>query len=188
MNYKKLITDLPLRSRGCTEIIKIFTVTPVSFVSWWLKIFKRETLMNKPDHRTPGPGAGSRHPGPSGRQPLHQIRRHPGAPVGQGLRPLRPALQAGAGQLHRPAARRHDRRPGRRDRGLRPLQPGPGGRDHQHRGDEDQFPGCGQEGEVEAEAHIAKRGRTISLGEVVVRQGERLVAKAMCTYIHLAKK
>jgi acyl-coenzyme A thioesterase PaaI-like protein len=41
---------------------------------------------------------------------------------------------------------------------------------------------------VEAEAHIAKRGRTISLGEAVVRQGERLVAKAMCTYIHLAIK
>jgi acyl-CoA thioesterase len=50
------------------------------------------------------------------------------------------------------------------------------------------FLGAVQEGEVEAEAHIFKRGRTISLGEAVVRQGERLVAKAMCTYIHLAKK
>ncbi|MDD2900854.1 MAG: PaaI family thioesterase [Syntrophales bacterium] len=45
-----------------------------------------------------------------------------------------------------------------------------------------------KEGEVEAAARITKRGRTISLGEVEVRQGERLVAKAMCTYIHLAKK
>ena len=45
-----------------------------------------------------------------------------------------------------------------------------------------------KEGEVEAVARITKRGRTISLGEVEVRQGERLVAKAMCTYIHLAKK
>jgi len=42
-----------------------------------------------------------------------------------------------------------------------------------------------QTGEVEAQAHIVKRGRTISLGEVVVRQGERLVAKGLCTYIHL---
>jgi len=42
-----------------------------------------------------------------------------------------------------------------------------------------------QQGEVEAEAHLVKRGRTISLGEVEVRQGERLVAKALCTYIHL---
>jgi len=50
------------------------------------------------------------------------------------------------------------------------------------------FLGAVQEGEVEAEAHIFKRGRTISLGEAVVRQGERLVAKAMCTYIHLVKK
>ena len=41
---------------------------------------------------------------------------------------------------------------------------------------------------VEAVAWIAKRGRTISLGEAVVRQGDRLVAKAMCTYIHLVKK
>jgi uncharacterized protein (TIGR00369 family) len=42
-----------------------------------------------------------------------------------------------------------------------------------------------REGPVEAQASIAKRGRTISLGEVEVRQGDRLVAKAMCTYIHL---
>ncbi len=45
-----------------------------------------------------------------------------------------------------------------------------------------------KEGEIEAQAHIVKRGRTISLGEVAVHQGERLVAKGMCTYIHLAKK
>ena len=45
-----------------------------------------------------------------------------------------------------------------------------------------------KEGEVEAVARITKRGRAISLGEVEVRQGERLVAKAMCTYIHLTKK
>jgi uncharacterized protein (TIGR00369 family) len=45
-----------------------------------------------------------------------------------------------------------------------------------------------KEGEVEAVAHITKRGRTISLGEVEVRQGQRLVAKAMCTYIHLSKQ
>ena len=50
------------------------------------------------------------------------------------------------------------------------------------------FLGAVKEGEVEAIATIAKRGRTISLEEAVVRQGERLVAKAMCTYIHLAKK
>jgi len=50
------------------------------------------------------------------------------------------------------------------------------------------FLGAVQDGEVEAVARITKRGRTISLGEVVVRQGDRLVAKAMCTYIHLAKK
>lgn len=43
-----------------------------------------------------------------------------------------------------------------------------------------------KEGEVQAAARITKRGRTISLGEVEVHQGERLVAKAMCTYIHLA--
>ena len=50
------------------------------------------------------------------------------------------------------------------------------------------FLGAVKEGEVEAEAHIFKRGRTISLGEAVVRQGDRLIAKAMCTYIHLAAK
>ena len=50
------------------------------------------------------------------------------------------------------------------------------------------FLGAVQDGEVEAVARITKRGRTISLGEVVVRQGDRLVAKAMCTYIHLMKK
>jgi uncharacterized protein (TIGR00369 family) len=48
--------------------------------------------------------------------------------------------------------------------------------------------GAVKEGAVEAEAHIAKRGRTISLGEFAVRQGDRLVAKGLCTYIHLAKK
>ncbi len=41
------------------------------------------------------------------------------------------------------------------------------------------------QGEVEAVARIAKRGRTISLGEVEVHQGEKLVAKGLCTYIHL---
>lgn len=50
------------------------------------------------------------------------------------------------------------------------------------------FLGAVKEGEVTAEARITKRGRTITLGEAEVRQGERLVAKAMCTYIHLAKK
>jgi len=45
-----------------------------------------------------------------------------------------------------------------------------------------------REGEIVAEAHITKRGRTISLGEVAVRQGDKLVAKGMCTYIHLAGK
>jgi acyl-CoA thioesterase len=50
------------------------------------------------------------------------------------------------------------------------------------------FLGAVQEGEVEATAHIAKRGRTISLGEFEVRQGERLVAKGLCTYIHLSRK
>lgn len=50
------------------------------------------------------------------------------------------------------------------------------------------FLGAVKEGEVEAIARISKRGRTISLGEVEVRQGERLIAKAMCTYIHLAKR
>jgi uncharacterized protein (TIGR00369 family) len=50
------------------------------------------------------------------------------------------------------------------------------------------FLGAVKEGEVEATARIAKRGRTISLGEFEVRQGERLVAKGLCTYIHLAKR
>ncbi len=50
------------------------------------------------------------------------------------------------------------------------------------------FLGAVKEGEVEAVARITKRGRTISLGEAVVRQDERLVAKAMCTYIHLMQK
>jgi uncharacterized protein (TIGR00369 family) len=45
-----------------------------------------------------------------------------------------------------------------------------------------------KEGEITAEAHIAKRGRTISLGEFEVRQADRLVAKGLCTYIHLAGK
>ncbi len=47
------------------------------------------------------------------------------------------------------------------------------------------FLGAVKDGEVEAVAHIAKRGRTISLGEFEVRQGEKLVAKGLCTYIHL---
>jgi uncharacterized protein (TIGR00369 family) len=42
-----------------------------------------------------------------------------------------------------------------------------------------------QEGEVTAVARISKRGRTISLGEFEVRQGDKLVAKGLCTYIHL---
>ena len=42
-----------------------------------------------------------------------------------------------------------------------------------------------QHGVLEAQAHIRKRGRTLSLGEVEVTQGDRLVAKGMCTYIHL---
>jgi uncharacterized protein (TIGR00369 family) len=50
------------------------------------------------------------------------------------------------------------------------------------------FLGAVKEGDVIAEAHIAKRGRTISLGEFEVRQAERLVAKGLCTYIHLAGK
>jgi len=50
------------------------------------------------------------------------------------------------------------------------------------------FLGAVKEGEVTAEAHIAKRGRTISLGEFEVRQADRLVAKGLCTYIHLASK
>ena len=50
------------------------------------------------------------------------------------------------------------------------------------------FLGAVKEGEVEALAQISKRGRTISLGEFEVRQGERLVAKGLCTYIHLKSK
>jgi acyl-CoA thioesterase len=42
-----------------------------------------------------------------------------------------------------------------------------------------------QQGVLEAQAHIRKRGRTLSLGEVEVTQDSRLVAKGMCTYIHL---
>lgn len=42
-----------------------------------------------------------------------------------------------------------------------------------------------QQGTIEARAHITKRGRTISLGEVEVNQGDRLIAKGLCTYIHL---
>jgi uncharacterized protein (TIGR00369 family) len=41
---------------------------------------------------------------------------------------------------------------------------------------------------VVAEARIAKRGRTISLGEFEVHRGDRLVAKGLCTYIHLQAK
>jgi len=50
------------------------------------------------------------------------------------------------------------------------------------------FLGAVKDGEVTAEAQIAKRGRTISLGEFEVRQADRLVAKGLCTYIHLAGK
>jgi len=50
------------------------------------------------------------------------------------------------------------------------------------------FLGAVKEGDVTAEAHIGKRGRTISLGEFEVRQADRLVAKGLCTYIHLVKK
>jgi acyl-CoA thioesterase len=50
------------------------------------------------------------------------------------------------------------------------------------------FLGAVKDGDVIAEAHIAKRGRTISLGEFEVRQADRLVAKGLCTYIHLAGK
>ncbi len=44
-----------------------------------------------------------------------------------------------------------------------------------------------KEGEVTAVARISKRGRTISLGEFEVRQGEKLVAKGLCTYLHLSQ-
>jgi acyl-CoA thioesterase len=50
------------------------------------------------------------------------------------------------------------------------------------------FLGAVKEGDVTAEAQIAKRGRTISLGEFEVRQADRLVAKGLCTYIHLAAR
>ena len=50
------------------------------------------------------------------------------------------------------------------------------------------FLGAVKEGDVTAEARIAKRGRTISLGEFVVRQGDRLVAQGLCTYIHLTDR
>jgi acyl-CoA thioesterase len=50
------------------------------------------------------------------------------------------------------------------------------------------FLGAVKEGEIIAEARIAKRGRTISLGEFEVRQADRLVAKGLCTYIHLTQK
>jgi acyl-CoA thioesterase len=50
------------------------------------------------------------------------------------------------------------------------------------------FLGAVKEGDVTAEAWIAKRGRTISLGEFEVRQPDRLVAKGLCTYIHLTAK
>lgn len=42
-----------------------------------------------------------------------------------------------------------------------------------------------RQGPVEAVARIAKRGRTISLGEVEVWEKEQLAAKGLCTYIHL---
>jgi uncharacterized protein (TIGR00369 family) len=50
------------------------------------------------------------------------------------------------------------------------------------------FLGAVKQGDVTAEAHIAKRDRTISLGEFEVRQADRLVAKGLSTYIHLAGK
>ena len=50
------------------------------------------------------------------------------------------------------------------------------------------FLGAVKEGDVTAEAHIAKRGRTISLGEFEVNQAGRLVAKGLCTYIHLTDR
>lgn len=42
-----------------------------------------------------------------------------------------------------------------------------------------------RQGPIAAKARIAKRGRTISLGEVEVHEGEQLVAKGLFTYIHL---
>lgn len=43
-------------------------------------------------------------------------------------------------------------------------------------------------GPIEAIARIAKRGRTISLGEVEVLEREQLVAKGLFTYIHLSPR
>lgn len=42
-----------------------------------------------------------------------------------------------------------------------------------------------RQGPVEAVAHIVKRGRTITLGDVEVREKDQLVAKGLFTYIHL---
>ncbi|MGQ9922251.1 MAG: PaaI family thioesterase [Desulfobacca sp.] len=42
-----------------------------------------------------------------------------------------------------------------------------------------------RQGPIEAKARIAKRGRTISLGDVEVWEQEQLVAKGLFTYIHL---
>jgi acyl-CoA thioesterase len=42
-----------------------------------------------------------------------------------------------------------------------------------------------RQGPIEAIARIAKRGKTISLGEVEVREQDQLVAKGLFTYIHL---
>jgi uncharacterized protein (TIGR00369 family) len=42
-----------------------------------------------------------------------------------------------------------------------------------------------RQGPVEAVARIAKRGKTISLGEVEVREQDQLVAKGLFTYIRL---
>ncbi len=42
-----------------------------------------------------------------------------------------------------------------------------------------------RQGPITAEATIAKRGRTISLGEAAVYENNRLVAKGLFTYIHL---
>ena len=50
------------------------------------------------------------------------------------------------------------------------------------------FLGAVKDGEVEAEAHIAKRGRTISLVYLHGAPGRRLGAKGLCTYIHLTPR
>ncbi len=42
-----------------------------------------------------------------------------------------------------------------------------------------------RQGPIEAKARIAKRGKTISLGEVEVWEKDQLVAKGLFTYIHL---